>query len=204
MLKKNAMAGLALTTILLAIVLLAAIAVTIAMSSRSGNASSATQQDKLVATTLLNEAQQLKTNVDFASSNGVDPNTITASVTAPVTKFYPSSANIPEMVFPRGATVGITGNWYWHGASSPIMINSIGSSAGSLLIEAVQLTQGVCQQINLGLFGSTNIPTVATSGWDITPVGDTSNDPALAGQLEGCFYYAPYPEFFYYKVIVIR
>lgn len=198
---RRKMQGLSVSVILLAVVLLAAISVAIAVASRSGNASSGEQQDKLLATTILNEAQQLKNNFDFAISNGVDPSTITATSPAPVTQFLPLSANIPELVFPTGATVGVTGSWYWHGASSPIIDRNIGTNAGNLLIEVVKLKQSVCQQINLGLFGSTDIPIVATSAWDS---GDITNDPTLAGQMEGCFYYAPDPEYFYYKVIVIR
>lgn len=193
--------GIAIAIILLAVVLLATIAFAIAKSSQTGN-DTGSDQDRLVATTVINAAQQLKTDFEMAMGNGVDPTTVIESDQAPITSLWSNGAQVASILAPANATTTAT-NWKWHGANHPIIITNVGTSAGNYLIELIDIRKSVCEQINLGLFGSKNIPTVATSGWDNNP-GDLTNDPATAGVQEGCFFYGPSPEYFYYKVVLVR
>lgn len=209
------MTGLAITAILLAVVLLAAIAVTIAMSSRAGNANSAQQQDKLTATTIMNQAQQFKTAFELAMSNGADITSITAtwppgSGTQPLI-FSPASASFPTLTPPIAGS-GLANHpswsyaWIWHGDGHLVQIKNVGTGVGNYVLALAPITLGVCQQINQLLSGDASIPAI-TSSWydwsDMEPT-DASNDPAVDGKQEGCFADNGYDAYEYYKVTLVQ
>lgn len=197
--------GLALTTILLAVVLIAAIAITIAMSARSGNASSSQQQNKLLATTIISQAQQIKTSMEVAMSNGLDLCTVTISWTAPVTTFNMGSYGTIAQVAPVKSTTnpGSFG-WLWHGSGALVKIMNVGTGAGNYVLEIDPLTQGVCQQINQALFGSTSILTSYANDWSNPQPVDASTESNLDSKQEGCFYSSVFSRYFYYKVVLVQ
>jgi hypothetical protein len=197
--------GLAFTTILLAVVLIAAITVSIAMSARSGTASTSQQQDKLLATTLINQAQQIKTSMEIAMSNGLDLSTVTISWTAPVTTFDMGAYGPIAQVAPVNATTnpGSFG-WLWHGSGALAKIKNVGTGAGNYVLEIDPLTAGVCQQINQALFGSTAILTSYANGWSNPQPVDASTENNLDSKQEGCFYSSVFSRYFYYKVVLVQ
>lgn len=70
--------------ILLAVVLLAAIAAAILKSSQLGNDVGNPERDKLLATTIMNQAPLIKNGIELAMSAGYDISTITATTTNPI------------------------------------------------------------------------------------------------------------------------
>lgn len=197
--------GLALTIILLAIVLIAAIAVTIAMSARSSNASSSQQQDKLLATTIMTEAQQVKTGMEIAMSNGLDLSTVTSSWTSPVTTFDMGSYGIISEAAPvKASTDPSWFGWIWHGSGALAKIENVGTGAGNYVLEIDPLTLEVCQQINQALFGSTTILTTYADGWSNSQPVDASTETNLDSKQEGCFYSSVFSRYIYYKVVLVQ
>lgn len=209
-------AGLAISTILLAIVLLVAIAVSIAMASRAGNTSSAQQQDKLTATAIMEQAQQFKTAFELAMSNGVDVTTITATwPPGPGNQpliFSPASVGIPTPLVPPIAASDYVDHtnmayaWIWHGYDGLVKIMNVGTGAGNYVLAVHPITRGVCQQINQMLFGNPSIPSITSSTYDWADMlpTDASNDPAVDGKQEECFIDPTYQAYEYYKVIMVQ
>lgn len=201
--------GLAISTILLAVILLAAIAITIALSSRNGNATSSAQQDRLLASTMLHQAQTFRTGFDMMQANGVEIQTITFD-TASGTGLWGPNGTIVYQYPPAAALTSTASDWGYKNSSGQgnVQLMNIGTAAGSeRVIQLNRITKGVCQQINQLLYGSTTIPKLtAPSGtfanWDTDAAGmDLSADPATNGRPEGCVEVEDQTVNVYYKTI---
>lgn len=196
--------GLAISTILLAIVLVAAIAIVIAIGSRAGPAQSAQQQARLDATTLINQAQNLKTGFDKMVADGLDPAAITFD-NAPGTGLWNPSVGgtVAQLDLPPSGTTGLGAyyKWLYHGSGAELKLMNVGSSAGNYAVMVHYLTNATCQQINYLLWGSTTIPrassTQDTTSWAVV---DYSTDPATNERPEQCMATEGGTNF-YYKVI---
>jgi hypothetical protein len=201
--------GLAISTILLAVVLLAAIAVMIAMSSRSGNASSSEQQDRLLASTLLHQAQTFRTGFDMMQANGVDIQAITFD-TASGTGLWGTDGTIVYQYPPAAALTSTASDWGYKNSSGQgnVQLMNIGTPAGpERVIQLNRITKGVCQQVNQLLYGATTIPKLtAPSGtfanWDTDAASiDLSADPATDSRPEGCVEVEDQAVNVYYKTV---
>lgn len=203
--------GLAISTILLAVVLLAAIAVTIAMSSRASNNNTSTQQAKLNASTLMNQASNMRIGYDRMQANGVDASTITLDTAANTGLFNPVSGGTVQQ-FPPGAAYvsGTPGGWY---LDQLVVLQGVGTgTAYSYVLFTTYLTETVCQAINNLAYGAsmTTPPPRTTTPEATAPRMETNQGMNFVGgdyanatnHPEGCFLDNISSSYVYYKPLV--
>lgn len=189
--------GLALGMILLAIVLLAAIAVAIAVSARGDNGNAATEKNKTLASAIIQQGNTIKAGYDnYSQTMGVSSCYIalwdnSVPATTPVGHWYglydPTYSNILHQYPPPDAFADPTGaTWMWKYSVCVPLVHEPGFTANEAVI-APDLTQGVCQQINQALYGTTAVPTSteALSVWEVHTVGSTVY-PSNANQAQAC------------------
>lgn len=209
--------GLALSVILLAVVLLAAIAVTIALSERSAPGNSSQQSARMAATAVINTAQNIKMGFDRGMASGVDPASLTFDSAAGTGIFNPNVGGALQQMLVGQASIDITRlYWVYHGAGALVKLMNVGSGVGSYVLEYDPMTQAACSQINLILYNDTSIPTLSSAAtgawWQMSsqnnygatgsqPV-DASADPAVNGRPEGCVFLASSPKYLYYKSLL--
>lgn len=203
--------GLAISTILLAVVLLVAIAVTIAMSSRASNGNSSIQQAKLNASTLMNQASNMRIGYDRMQANGVDASIITLDTAANTGLFNPISGGTVQQFPPGAAYIGGTpGGWY---LDQMVVLQGVGTgTAYSYVLFTTNLTEAVCQAINNLAYGASlttppprtttpeatahNIETGAAMNFTGGDYAGATNHP------EGCFLDNISSSYVYYKPLV--
>jgi hypothetical protein len=193
--------GLAVSTILLAILLVAAIAIVIANASRGGPAQSAQQQARLDATTLINQAQNLKTGFDKMVADGIGPAAFTFDNVPGTGLWTPSvGGTVAQRDLPPSGTTGRGAyyKWIYHGPGAELKLMNVGSAAGNYAVMGHYLTNATCQQINYLLWGSTTIPrtssTQDTTAWAMV---DYATDPATNERPEQCMATVGGPNFYY-------
>lgn len=198
--------GLAISTILLAVILLIAIAVTLAMSSRASNGNSSQQQAKLFATTLMNQANALKIGFDKMQANGIDFNNIRFNVNSNsgvYGLFNPTYGGTEEQFPPINALFNPSAPGYtdWR-YNNNIMLKGVGTDNGiDAVVVMADISLTVCQAINNALHGislsstppQSDSPTATTTNFTIGDVGGTSgptidmrNDSHIQNWTEGC------------------
>lgn len=210
--------GLAISTILLAVVLLAAIAVTIAMSSRSSNGNSSAQQAKLNAATLMNQGANIRIGFDRMAANGTDPTTITLDTSGTAGLFNPTIGGTVQQFPPSAAfTGGTAGSWYY---GTNVALEGIGTASSDSVVFVTDITKPVCQSIMNQLYGvaitnnptqtaaanatAANIASGGVSGALGTAIDFTSDtNHATQNHPEGCFQeLTPGTKYIYYKAAV--
>lgn len=200
--------GLAISTILLAVVLLAAIAVTIAMSSRSSNGNSSTQQAKLNAATLMNQAANMRIGFDRMAANGTDPTTITFDTSGTAGLFNPTVGGTVQQFPPSAAykTPPGTPQWYYN---QNVKLEGIGTSNADYVVLVTNISGAVCNSIMNQLYGmATPLQSAAatatianlTSNAAVDFTSDSNH--ATQNRPEGCFGDVTGNFWVYYKAVV--
>lgn len=159
--------GLAISSILLAIVLLAAVAITIAVSARSNGSHADDEKNRTLAAALIQQGNTIKTGYDYwMLTKGMDPCYIEFwdySVVAGNAVGYwyglydPAYTNILHQYPPPDAFAS-PGNTWMRKYDCGGLINEPGFTGGHPII-APDVTLGVCKSLNLLLNNSTAIPT---------------------------------------------
>lgn len=188
--------GLALSVILLAVVLLAALGVAVAIGSRSGPTNISSQKAKILAATLLHQAQAYR-DADLAmmQAKGMpyfNPDLTTSgfySMTDPA-QGYTEPQQPPTDAYVSAASATWILKKDTSNGNATVTLMNVGTTAADYTIATVNLKIGVCQQLNQLLGGSTTIPveTVGTStAWSTAAtVMDLSGEAAVNGKTAQC------------------
>lgn len=196
------MRGLAMGTILLAVVLIAATAIAITQSARSVNASSDTESNRAMASIVLNQASYIQRGVDEYHQQGIETCELNFTLTWPANKMYnifdPAYTDVPLQNAPATALNDPSQKWAtrWTECWGTIYEAGIGTAtfsyrSGYYGVILPDLKLGVCQQINKMLYGSTVISTSTASftTWTATtsPGALTTVSPGNSQQPAACF-----------------
>jgi hypothetical protein len=205
--------GVAIATILLAVVLLVALSVAIAISTRAMNADGNKEQMKQVAMVILNQAQIYSDGFHEMEANGIPIDTITFDNAANTGLWNPVVGGaLHQVPLPRIGTVTPGFYWEYYGPSKAVQFPGIGTPAGAeYYLWTDYQKEEVCHQLNQILFNDPTIPT-STHTWQQWEAGlfDDTDDPATNGRPEGCFassnndspWTPGVPVYFYYKTIL--
>lgn len=206
--------GLAISTVLLAVVLLAAIAVTIAMSSRSGQSSSADQQNHMMATALINQAQNLVQGMQNLSDSGSDINTITLDDDPTHGLYYPALGGAPQQTPPPNAQYGGAASWHTWSLRNNISLMNSGTTAPEIMVMLTDITYPVCVEVNkiLGIaeVAPGTVPYLTTPDatqsnlYDMSYALDLSADTATQNLYQGCLTSSDQKLNFYFSVAEVR
>lgn len=206
--------GLAISTILLAVVLLAAIAVTIAMSSRSGQSNSTDQQNHLMATSLINQAQNLVQGMQNLAGTGIDINTITLDADPTHGLYNPALGGTPQQIPPPNAQYGGAASWHPWSLRNNIALMNIGTTAPEIMVMLTDITYPVCVEINkiLGIaeIAPGTVPYLTTPAatqsnlYDMSYALDLAADAATQNLYQGCLTSSDQNLNFYFSVAEVH
>jgi hypothetical protein len=178
-------AGIALGPILFIIAILAILAAAIAAGSGSFNASTNTEGNKAKASAIIQLGENLKTGMDrITMENGVAYNGWTTSPTNTSTNndlFSPTGGGIAA---PSTAMAGDPGNDLWYYPQT--VVAGLGTwnatNGNTAQLAVLNVTSGICQEINYRANGVNNIPAAAALGnFKVTSAtGNLANATALA------------------------
>jgi hypothetical protein len=154
-------AGIALGPILFIIAILAILAAVIAAGSGSFNASTNTEGNKAKASAVIQVGDNLKVGMDrLTMENGVNYNGWTTSPT--------STSNTTDLFSPTGGgiappSIAMAGNaaadtWYYPQASIPNLGSWNGTNGNTQQLAVLNITSGVCAEINNRANGSAVAP----------------------------------------------
>jgi Flp pilus assembly protein TadG len=202
---KKQQAGFAiLTMILLAVALIAVIGGVIA-ASRSNASSTSDQSTKLLASSVIDEANNISTGVSIMLSKGTSMTQITDSSTDDGTAslfgvYNPTVGGSTTQTPATGSTTNTTTKWVMKidstkstDATRPVLTASgVGTAAADYTVALANISLGVCQQINVithGLLASATPDAVTTGATaDFTTAANAIvTDPVKhAGWNNGC------------------
>lgn len=192
--------GIAISLILAAVALLAAMGALIAYSTRIGGQLSSHNADVADAMTLINQMSNIREGIKAMVARGVPLETIsldTNNGTAPSTGYSinttglynPSLGGTEPQVPPQRANEAYYPSYYtWHlatdGAGNPMVkLKNVGTTAGAdLVVTLAGVRKGVCEQINKILNGTsastwpTITPASGTTGYSVN--ADWGNRPS--------------------------
>lgn len=166
--------GNALIYVLIAIALFAALSFTLGRQADTGEAGSLSEEKtELYATQLISYAAQAKSVVDqmlFTGSGVGDldftlPNSAGFNTAPHIHKVYHpqggglNPANLPDDIITSSVSDPVAG-WYMGRFNNVEWTDSIGTD---VILVAYQISQDVCERINLKITGSTTIPTMSDS-----------------------------------------
>lgn len=195
--------GMAIGIILLACFLLGAISIALTLAQRGNITSAETQSQQVLASTILDQATAYNNAFDaYHAKNGClvlwlaldttmssqcnlyDPATGTITPQTPPVDAFLSSANA-HWVYKTDMTDGLDYGY------PVVALKNVGTGQDSYVIVLVGLKQGVCQQINQKLLGTTTINAPSTSNmlsdWSTQTVFiDLSADNAVNGIYAQC------------------
>lgn len=184
--------GIALGPIIFIIAILAILAAMISAGSSSFNGSSTAEGNKTKATAMIQIGDTLRQGMDrLTMENGIAWGSwvINAANTINTVDLYsPSGGGIqpPSIALSGNAASDI---WYYPQAS----INGLGTTSGEQLA-VINVTQGVCQQINNRANGYNGVPTIdaggsmKTNGSLGTSISaNMTNTSPIYGKYVGCF-----------------
>jgi hypothetical protein len=171
-------AGIALGPVLFIIAILAILAAAIAAGSGSFNASTTTEGNKTKASAILQIGDNLKIGMDRLSmDNGVVFNTWTISPTNTSTAidlFSPTGGGIAP---PSSSMAANAASDVWHypqGAIPGLGSYSGSSPTNTLQLAVLNVTQGVCQEINNRTASVNDVPTGADLGNFLEPYNSSA------------------------------
>jgi hypothetical protein len=207
-------AGIAIGPILFIIAILGILAAAIAAGSGSFTNGTASEGNSTKASALIQIGENLKVGMDrILMENGIALNNVVIGVN--------NTQNTNELFSPTGGGITIPATsmsndpvnnfWYYPQAIVP----NIGSGASSGLpdmMAMIQVSQGVCDQINAKAIGLNT----SVANYDTGAIGDPGNSnndlgnlfsswpAALNGQLVGCVADSSTSTYWFYQVIAIQ
>lgn len=195
--------GIAIFTVLLAVVAIMGALAVIANSNGSLQNASNGQSQKIAATGIINQGGTLASAFHNMEARGITASTVTHDMNATTGIFHPTVGTTtyvrpPASVFVAGVP-SVRQAWVYKGGAA-LQGNGIGTAAAEYAFVLRGLTRGICEEINNHLYGSTVIPAttntaatfVADAATDaVTPITDTTavNMSAVAGVsrwMSGC------------------
>lgn len=180
--------GLAIGLILAACLLVGALGVALAMAARTGNMTSENKKNRLLAVTLIEQADHYKTayvaalNVKGQSDYDPDDSSYPLwGLSDPSNGFMEHQGPPADAYVSPSSAVWIykydysSGNWV-------VYLENVGTENGlDLVVATVNLELGVCQQINQQLLGNTNIPAPSNASNTSTNWSTAANAIDLRG-----------------------
>jgi hypothetical protein len=162
---------------------------------------------------LITSGGYINTGFDAVLLGGTVPASVTFDTTATTGIFNPTSGGASQQALdptlfvdvhtPATATAAASGlHGYWIYRRSDISLNTVGTAATEFTMLVSGLKQGICQQINLSLYGVNTIPTLTgfTEALLVagSPPGVASNNTVtglsanlttlgIAGRMNGCY-----------------
>lgn len=172
-------AGVAMFTVILAIVaVMGALAATF-VSTPSLSGASSGQNYKILASGLISQGATLVQAFQNMEAKGNSASTITFDMNTTTGLFHPTAGTTSYQKPPATAFLttvpSVRQAWVYKGTA--LIGNGVGTSAGENSVVVRGLLQKVCQEINLNLYGSATIPT-ATGKAASTFVADAATDAA--------------------------
>jgi hypothetical protein len=152
-------AGFSILGVILIVVAIVGVLGVWAMSGQTNTSGSASSASDVLGSSVLNDGSAVKTAFDTLLINGAAATAITyVPATAGATNMLDPSNGIQRPV-PNSNAVGATaypqGQWTYH---TSFLVPGIGSASPDIAVVLPDVKDGVCQQINSRLYGSTVIP----------------------------------------------
>lgn len=154
-------AGLAIGVVLASLLLMVLMGTAIVYSTRTGALTSGQQTDRQLAVALIQQAANFKTGFNLLQAHGIAIQNITLDSTGNTGLYDPVNGALPPQVPPRNAMYTAdtaVNSWVYEldGSKNPMVkLNSIGTTAAEYVIAVGPIYQGMCQQIDQILLGTT-------------------------------------------------